>query len=419
MRPLKLFLLVTFVLVALKPTQAARDIICEVLDNTSETVEPRFGDEIGFGYALEALSDASDFVFETFNQSNGGGRGYPTVLMIIESFLTNGYSPTITTNNGSQFRVNADYLQAYVGDVKAEFTGIVYHESARVWQWTGNDTAPIGLITGIADYIRLRARWPPKYWPLRGSGCRWDDGYAVKRRGFVSDLNAMMENSYSDSFFAILLVVPARSPLAMIPIEASSHTTWEPQPIDAVRQLQNAVRSLPFATAAAADLIFKEILGGVLFCRGCSTFAAGLRWGPTAAVSRRRRKSGGGRNRWPTAGVSSTFFHDSLTSFLEMFINVGTIFGYILNYGFFKLPLNINWCVMLTWEQSPWHRSPSGVLDMPEYPVAHHARTTGDAKRVLTKTYGSNKEARLQLADIKEAIKLSEVLQNYFNIRGL
>ncbi|XP_056158624.1 uncharacterized protein LOC130134871 [Syzygium oleosum] len=215
MRPLKLFLLFTFVLVALKPTQAARDIICEVLDNTSETRDPRFGDEIGFGYALEALSDASDFVFETFNQSNGGGRGYPTVLMIIESFLANGYSPTIATNNGSQFRVNADYLQAYVGDVKAEFTGIVYHESARVWQWTGNDTAPIGLITGIADYIRLRARWPSKYWPPRGSGCRWDDGYAVtayflefcsrKRRGFVSDLNAMMENSYSDSFFVILL----------------------------------------------------------------------------------------------------------------------------------------------------------------------------------------------------------------------
>ncbi|KAI6667966.1 hypothetical protein NL676_007021 [Syzygium grande] len=201
MRPLKLFLLVTFVLVALKPTQAARDIICEVLDNTSETLDPRFGDEIGFGYALEALSDASDFVFETFNQSNDLPRQR--------------IFPTIATNNGSQFRVNADYLQAYVGDVKAEFTGIVYHESARVWQWTGNDTAPIGLITGIADYIRLRARWPSKYWPPRGSGCRWDDGYAVmayflefcsrKRRGFVSDLNAMMENSYSDSFFVILL----------------------------------------------------------------------------------------------------------------------------------------------------------------------------------------------------------------------
>ncbi|KAI6668636.1 hypothetical protein NL676_010803 [Syzygium grande] len=192
MRPLKLFLLFTFVLVALKPTQAARDIICEVLDNTSETLDPRFGDEIGFGYALEALSDASDFQL-------------PRQRIF----------PTIATNNGSQFRVNADYLQAYVGDVKAEFTGIVFHESARVWQWTGNDTAPIGLITGIADYIRLRARWPSKYWPLRGSGCRWDDGYAVtayflefcsrKRRGFVSDLNAMMENSDSDSFFAILL----------------------------------------------------------------------------------------------------------------------------------------------------------------------------------------------------------------------
>ncbi|KAI6668357.1 hypothetical protein NL676_016160 [Syzygium grande] len=53
--------------------------------------------------------------------------------------------PTIATNNGSQFRVNTDYLHAYAGDMKAEFTGIVYHESACVWQWTGNDTAPLGL----------------------------------------------------------------------------------------------------------------------------------------------------------------------------------------------------------------------------------------------------------------------------------
>jgi len=215
MRPLKLFLLFIFVFVALKPRQAARDFICEVLDNTSNTTDNRFKNEIGSIFALETLSTASDFVLETFNQSNSGGRGYSTVLAIIENFVANGYPPTIATNNGNQFRVDADYLQAYVGDVKAEFTGIVYHESARVWQWTGSDTAPIGLITGIADYIRLNAGWPSKYWPPRGSGSRWDDGYAVtayflefcsgKRRGFVSDLNAMMESLYSDAFFVILL----------------------------------------------------------------------------------------------------------------------------------------------------------------------------------------------------------------------
>ncbi|KAI6668635.1 hypothetical protein NL676_010802 [Syzygium grande] len=57
--------------------------------------------------------------------------------------------------------------------------------------------------------------------------------------------------------------------------------------------------------------------------------------------------------------VSPTFFRDSLTSFLEMFINVGTIFGYILNCGFFNLP-STSVGVSCSWWQSPWHHSPSG-----------------------------------------------------------
>ncbi|XP_056163453.1 uncharacterized protein LOC115686372 [Syzygium oleosum] len=104
---------------------------------------------------------------------------------------------------------------AYIGDVKAEFTGILYHESAHVWQWTANGVTPTGLITGIADYIRLTSGWPSKGWVAKGSGSRWDEGYAVTayfleycnglRDGFIADLNAMMRYYYTDAFFVQLL----------------------------------------------------------------------------------------------------------------------------------------------------------------------------------------------------------------------
>ncbi|KAF8012805.1 hypothetical protein BT93_I0841 [Corymbia citriodora subsp. variegata] len=215
MRTLRLFLLCTFILIALKPTQAASDFSCRVFDDTSGTPDTRFREEIGVEYSVETFLAASELVLETFNQSNCGERGYSMVLAIVEGFAANGYPFTIATNNGSQFWVNEDYLQAYEGDVKAEFTGILYHESAHIWQWTGNDTATIDLITGIADYIRLKARWPSKYWLPRRSGSRWNDGYAMtayflefcnkKRHGFVSDPNTMMENLYFDAFFVISL----------------------------------------------------------------------------------------------------------------------------------------------------------------------------------------------------------------------
>ncbi|KAI4387056.1 hypothetical protein MLD38_004918 [Melastoma candidum] len=113
--------------------------------------------------------------------------------------------------------LNSDYLQRYRGDVKEEFSGIVYHESARVWQNNGNGQAPAGLLSGIADYVRMKAGHSSKDWPRKGSGSQWDQGYAVTayfleycsslRPGgnFVHELNAMMKHSYTHEYFHRLL----------------------------------------------------------------------------------------------------------------------------------------------------------------------------------------------------------------------
>ncbi|KAH0682735.1 hypothetical protein KY290_021331 [Solanum tuberosum] len=100
------------------------------------------------------------------------------------------------------------YIQGYSGDVKREITGVLYHESAHIWQWNGNGKAPGGLIEGIADYVRLKAGLGPSHWVKPGQGDRWDQGYDVTaqflsycnslRNGFVAQLNKKMRNGYSN-----------------------------------------------------------------------------------------------------------------------------------------------------------------------------------------------------------------------------
>ncbi|XP_030459055.2 uncharacterized protein LOC115679581 [Syzygium oleosum] len=135
------------------------------------------------------------------------------VILSYESFAGKGngsYPLAVASMIGNNIRLDSDYILRYSGNVRAELTGILYHESTHVWQWNGNGMAPSGLVTGIADYMRLKAGWPK-----RGLGLRWDEGYAITvyfleycdglRDGFVADLNAMMKYTYSDSFFVQLL----------------------------------------------------------------------------------------------------------------------------------------------------------------------------------------------------------------------
>ncbi|XP_039173680.1 polyol transporter 5-like [Eucalyptus grandis] len=99
--------------------------------------------------------------------------------------------------------------------------------------------------------------------------------------------------------------------------------------------------------------------------------------------------------------VSSRGF---LTSFPEVFINLGVLLGYISNYAFSKLPLKLGWRLMLGVGAIPSVMLALGVLAMPESPgwLIMHGRLA-DAKRVLDKTSNSKDEAALRLADIKEA----------------
>ncbi|KAK1358713.1 Polyol transporter 5 [Heracleum sosnowskyi] len=105
-----------------------------------------------------------------------------------------------------------------------------------------------------------------------------------------------------------------------------------------------------------------------------------------------------------TAEVSPASSRGFLTSFPEVFVNVGILLGYVSNYGFSKMSEHLSWRFMLGIGAVPSVFLALGVLAMPESPrwLVMQGRL-GDARRVLDKTSDSKEEAQLRLIDIKEA----------------
>ncbi|GER57158.1 polyol transporter [Striga asiatica] len=93
-----------------------------------------------------------------------------------------------------------------------------------------------------------------------------------------------------------------------------------------------------------------------------------------------------------------------LTSFPEVFINFGVLLGYLANYVFAKCPLTLGWRLMLGVGAIPAVFIGFAVFIMPESPrwLVMQGRLP-EARRVLERTSDSADEARLRLADIKEA----------------
>ncbi len=57
-----------------------------------------------------------------------------------------------------------------------EIQGVIVHEMVHCWQWNAKGSAPIGLIEGVADFVRLKAGLSPPHWKKEGGG-QWDAGY--------------------------------------------------------------------------------------------------------------------------------------------------------------------------------------------------------------------------------------------------
>lgn len=172
----------------------------------------RFNNEVGADFTKQIMEDAFTFIWQTFRQGEGDRKNFDQVVMNVKTMEGNAVALTL----GNKINYSADSIAGSTGNLKDMVTGVLYHEMAHVWQWFGNQqTAPIGLIEGIADFVRLKSGYLDPNWVKPGGGNNWDEGYSVTARfldycnslkdGFVADLNGKMRDGYSNDFFMELL----------------------------------------------------------------------------------------------------------------------------------------------------------------------------------------------------------------------
>uniref|UniRef100_A0ACD5U5F0 Uncharacterized protein n=1 Tax=Avena sativa TaxID=4498 RepID=A0ACD5U5F0_AVESA len=173
----------------------------------------RFNQDFGgVEYAKQVLSEASSFIWTTFNEPNREDRpGYDSVTLTVVDNIQ-----PVAQTIGNTIQLRAQYVAEFNGDVKEEVEGVIYHEATHVWQWGLQDYGvKAGLFEGIADYVRLKAGLAPGHWVQPGQGDRWDQGYDVTaffldycdslQPGFVAEMNGKLKDGYSDDYFSQIL----------------------------------------------------------------------------------------------------------------------------------------------------------------------------------------------------------------------
>ncbi|XP_010548048.1 PREDICTED: putative polyol transporter 1 [Tarenaya hassleriana] len=110
-----------------------------------------------------------------------------------------------------------------------------------------------------------------------------------------------------------------------------------------------------------------------------------------------------------TAEISPASSRGFLSSFPEIFINIGILLGYVSNYIFAKLPDHLGWRFMLGIAAIPAAFFAIGVLAIPESPrwLVLQGRLA-DAMKVLEKTSDTRDEAISRLDEIKRAVGIPD-----------
>ncbi|CAI0446672.1 unnamed protein product [Linum tenue] len=162
------------------------------------------------------MESGTNFIWKTLHQTAAGDDGERKDYSRVELFIQS-MKQRRTYHVDNRIAINSEYIGNYTaGNLKREFTGLLYQQMALVWAWDGVGQAPAGLVSGIADYVRMRAHLVSRSgWARPGDGERWDQGNDVTARfleycgkfkeGFVGELNRKMKNGYSDDYFKELL----------------------------------------------------------------------------------------------------------------------------------------------------------------------------------------------------------------------
>ncbi|KAF2552734.1 hypothetical protein F2Q68_00034201 [Brassica cretica] len=149
-----------------------------VVDNTGDLAGGRrFRKEIGdVNYTTKSLRAATAFTWRLFQQANkpSDRRFTPKISMVMEN------GDRVAYSSQEEIHFNAGYLLGVLGDVRREFTGVVYHKVVHSWQWNGAGQAPSGLVEEIADYVRMKEGYAASHWVGPGQGDRpWPEYYEL------------------------------------------------------------------------------------------------------------------------------------------------------------------------------------------------------------------------------------------------
>lgn len=108
------------------------------------------------------------------------------------------------------------------------------------------------------------------------------------------------------------------------------------------------------------------------------------------------------------AEISPTVARGSLTSFPEIFINLGILLGYVSNYAFSGFPVHTNWRIMLAVGILPSVFIAFALFVIPESPrwLVMQSRVE-EARSVLLKTNENQSEVEERLAEIQLAAGVS------------
>lgn len=108
-----------------------------------------------------------------------------------------------------------------------------------------------------------------------------------------------------------------------------------------------------------------------------------------------------------TAEISPAMTRGFLGSMPEVFITIGILLGYVVNYAFSGIPNHWNWRAMLLLAAVPAVGIGMGVIVMPESPrwLVMKKRLI-EAKTVLVNTSENEEEAEVRLREITRAWEL-------------
>jgi hypothetical protein len=76
-----------------------------------------------------------------------------------------------------EVHMSLDYIESVPAcRTRLEVLGVLAHELVHCFQWTAHGSAPVGLVEGVADWVRLNCGLAPPHWARSAAG-NWDAGY--------------------------------------------------------------------------------------------------------------------------------------------------------------------------------------------------------------------------------------------------